>query len=138
MDKTCNTCDELKSLDQFGRTHGTKYILHKCRECYKLSRKAYVPLDGLKSKLSRYGLSYEKYCGMAYRQSYVCAICGKDETSINNLNGKPNGLAIDHCHKTGKVRGLLCFSCNLGLGKFKDNTSLLQKAISYLEDNEDD
>lgn len=58
-----------------------------------------------------------------------CAICGK-------LPGKTNGgrpLAVDHDHKTGRVRGLLCENCNNGLGRFKDNPAFLREAVGYLE-----
>lgn len=61
-----------------------------------------------------------------YAQSKgACAICGV----------RPDrSLALDHCHKTGKLRGLLCFSCNVALGHFKDDPKLLRKAIRYLKD----
>ena len=44
-------------------------------------------------------------------------------------------LVVDHCHKTGKIRGLICDSCNVGLGRFKDNIDNLKNAIKYLEKN---
>lgn len=56
-----------------------------------------------------------------------CFICG---TTVEN------GIALDHCHKTGKFRGLLCMSCNTGLGFFKDDLSLLHKAIQYLSESD--
>ena len=57
-------------------------------------------------------------------QDGKCAICGKRD--------ELRRLALDHCHKTGKLRGLLCMQCNTGLGQFRDDTNLLQKAITYL------
>ena len=62
---------------------------------------------------------------MKTNQNNKCLICG------NEQDGKD--LAIDHCHTTNKVRGLLCNSCNLGLGCFKDNLDILASAIKYLE-----
>ena len=56
-----------------------------------------------------------------------CIIC--DKTSVQNKKA----LAVDHCHKTGKLRGLLCTPCNLGLGMFRDDTRLLKNAINYLK-----
>jgi uncharacterized protein YlaI len=59
-------------------------------------------------------------------QEYQCAICNHILAMDNNT------LNIDHCHKTGKVRGLLCFNCNVGLGNFRDNPINLKKALAYL------
>ena len=62
-----------------------------------------------------------------YKTYKVCQICG-------NIDYR-RMLNIDHCHKTGKVRGLLCDSCNKALGLFKDNVESLNKAIEYLKNN---
>ena len=62
----------------------------------------------------------------ADRANPKCMICGVDEPT----NGK--ALAVDHCHNTGRFRGLLCVSCNAGVGMFKDTPSLLVAAASYL------
>jgi hypothetical protein len=68
---------------------------------------------------------------MLLEQDRLCAICGSREN--RKINGKyATELSIDHCHRTGKVRGLLCHCCNLALGLFKDNPALLEKAASYL------
>ncbi len=75
-------------------------------------------------------LSDSEYMYMQLGQKHVCAICKKEETVKNR--GKIRCLAIDHCHTTGKVRGLLCSRCNTGLGLFKDNPEYLQNAITYL------
>ena len=58
----------------------------------------------------------------------ICRKCNKE-------TGKLKRLAVDHCHETGKVRGLLCFHYNSSLGKFKDSIELLQNAIDYLKDS---
>ena len=60
------------------------------------------------------------------KQGGVCEIC-------KQMCPTGKRLAVDHCHKTNNVRGLLCSECNTGLGKFRDNTELLLKAINYLE-----
>jgi len=70
-----------------------------------------------------HGLSLQDYRAMFERQGKVCGIC--------KTPGKP--LCVDHCHATGKVRGLLCRDCNLGLGNYKDNPVFTRAATAYLE-----
>lgn len=77
----------------------------------------------------RFGIDIIEYNNLREKQNYSCAICGKHESDENF------DLAVDHCHSTGIVRGLLCKQCNTGLGHFKDDVSLLNKAIQYLGDN---
>ena len=74
--------------------------------------------------------SPEKFDELLNKQGAVCAICKFPETKVKN--GNVVALAIDHCHITGKVRGLLCNRCNTGLGLFKDNPLILETAIRYL------
>lgn len=84
-----------------------------------------------KSYLQRlYGISESEYASMLTDQGGVCAICGKFETST--YRGKLRELAVDHCHESGVVRGLLCNQCNAALGKFKDSPDILRKALDYL------
>ena len=78
----------------------------------------------------RFGLGYGDYERMRTEQNRVCAICKRPE--IRKINGKLAGLCVDHSHDHGHVRGLLCASCNTGLGAFKDDKNLLQNAIVYL------
>jgi len=75
---------------------------------------------------SRWGLTKSQYDAMAESQHGVCAVCSKPD-----ITGRR--LAVDHCHKTGKLRGLLCYACNTALGRFNDDVSLLSKAIKYLQ-----
>ena len=69
---------------------------------------------------------------MLVAQGNVCAICGNRE-SHTYKSGKLKSLSVDHNHPTTKVRGLLCFNCNQGLGRFKDDIATLRRAIAYLE-----
>lgn len=81
-------------------------------------------------KLGRnYGMSIEAYDAMLDSQGGVCACCGGA-----NKDGKR--LAVDHCHNFGHIRGLLCASCNAGIGMFRDDPSVLAKAIEYLNRTE--
>lgn len=77
--------------------------------------------------LEKYGLDYHKYMDILIAQKYKCKICDKIAKPYDKA------LGVDHCHKTGKVRGLLCVTCNLGIGAFRDSESLLQKAIDYIK-----
>lgn len=79
----------------------------------------------------KFGITQEEYSDLYNSQNGVCAICGLPETITRN--GIVRALAVDHCHSTGKIRGLLCSACNMGLGKFKDDKSLVLKAFSYLD-----
>ena len=77
------------------------------------------------ASLKKYGLTRETWDAMIIAQNGLCGICA-------NPMVKHREPCIDHCHDTGKVRGLLCVSCNLGLGKFEDSTEILSRAILYL------
>ena len=72
-----------------------------------------------------YGITLAEYDEMSEACEYRCQICRDTE---------PTGrrLAVDHCHSTGRIRGLLCMNCNQALGKFKDNVAHLENAIRYL------
>jgi len=77
-----------------------------------------------------FGISLEQYDQMHADQNGLCAICGNPETIARN--GKVRLLAVDHCHTTNKVRGLLCGNCNPMIGYAKDNIQVLERAIEYL------
>lgn len=79
-----------------------------------------------------YGISFEEYMEMYEAQHGKCAICGSTKPSFCSETGRSQTLVVDHCHASEKVRGLLCSSCNKGLGHFFDKPELLQKAIEYL------
>ncbi len=79
----------------------------------------------------RYGIGIKDYHTMLDAQGGCCAICRKAEA--NEIRGKVVSLAVDHDHKTGVVRALLCFTCNAALGLFNDDTGLLDAAKAYLE-----
>jgi len=140
--KTCSVCKKNKDVSQFY----TRWLLSKsitytsaCKDCTKKrNRDAYKIKDrGSQTRsghLQRaYGLSEEEYNRLYMMQSGVCAICGKPETSVNKKTGQVYNLSVDHNHQTGAVRGLLCYSCNLSLGHFKDDISKLLAAIEYLK-----
>ena len=84
----------------------------------------------------KYGLTVDDFTAMIEEQKNSCAICGFEFKTKDGLYGgykerwsKP---CVDHCHDSGNIRGLLCFTCNIGLGHFKDSPKILQSAIDYL------
>lgn len=78
----------------------------------------------------RYGVTLDWYEAKLKEQKGLCAICGKPETK--STKGKVYRLAVDHCHDSGKVRGLLCMNCNYGIGHMKHDPKILKAAIAYL------
>lgn len=78
--------------------------------------------------IREFSINLNKYNEMLKEQNYNCKIC-------NYPHHLDRNLCVDHCHITGKIRGLLCRNCNLALGNFKDNVNNLLKAIEYLETN---
>jgi hypothetical protein len=74
----------------------------------------------------KYGITTEDYNSLMQSQKGACAICKAPESSWGKF-------AVDHCHQTGRVRGLLCFNCNTSIGKMNDDPSLLRRAAEYLE-----
>lgn len=76
---------------------------------------------------SKYGITEDDYQQLLISQEYSCAIC-----KTQNPTGKWKVFAVDHCHDTGIVRGLLCNECNRGMGLLGDSVERLQQAIDYL------
>jgi hypothetical protein len=85
----------------------------------------------------KYGITIEDYQNMLVKQNNVCAICFKEDMTIEANSMRLKGLCIDHCHVTNKVRGLLCNKCNPMIGYSKDSIKLLESAISYLKAHQD-
>lgn len=93
----------------------------------KYQNKHYNPQERRKRSFKYlYNITLENYDKMFENQNGVCAICGK----INECGRR---LAVDHCHKTGKIRGLLCIRCNIWLGKFENYCDLFKKFEKYLK-----
>jgi len=136
--RTCNICGETKSLTEYyvnnkGNLHG------KCKKCYvKRQQEKYDPLKKRNENLKRcYGITIEDYNEMLEKQDGKCATCGSTETAgrKSGRGGAADVFAVDHCHDTGKVRGLLCHRCNRAMGLLGDNTQIIQSMIEYLQEN---
>lgn len=133
ISKTCGACGLEKSHTEFHRTGrcpgGSGALAPYCRPCTYAKHKAWRERNKLKQYNANkvnyyktmYGLSLSELAELRERSAGMCSICG--------LTDK---LVVDHDHATGKVRGLLCHNCNLGLGNFRDNVDILREAIEYL------
>jgi hypothetical protein len=113
------TGDDLKTHKNLTKKHHTSWK-KKNKERYKVWQRNWH----IKKK---YGITREQFDDMLRRQGFACAICGSGHT------GSKNDWHIDHCHATGKIRGLLCNGCNTGLGGFRDNAKIMKSAIKYLK-----
>lgn len=104
------------------------------KKAYQNKREEHGDLLSLIKVCEKRKIKLEKYFQMIEDQDNKCAICNKEETCIDgrSVNKKPRRLSIDHCHVSGKVRGLLCHSCNTAIGKLKDDLELFKKAMDYI------
>jgi len=119
--KSCGWCQE--PFPPTGPCH--KY----CSEaCFK---KVYAD----KYYKRRYGVGLGWVEEALTKQGHVCAIC--KEVGFKMKDSHYTGLNLDHCHKTGKARGLLCHNCNRGLGLFQDNPEVLERAAKYVREHDD-
>lgn len=100
------------------------------REWSRLAREANPDYHKSAYLKRNYGITIDQYNHMLSCQNGCCAICGRAEA--NEIKGKVVALAVDHCHKTGAIRALLCSNCNRALGLFNDDPELLAKARSYV------
>jgi len=121
--KICTKCGKelLSTAEYFQRNTRNKSGFRS--ECKKCTRKYYGRKNDLKY---RYNISQKEYNQMLNKQDGKCIICGELPTTFKNLS-------VDHNHKTGKIRGLLCDHCNRGIGFLKENPYILIKAIKYLK-----
>jgi hypothetical protein len=107
------------------------------KEKTKLSRRSYgiKNKDRLKDKILRikFKITLDTYNLMSESQNHLCAICFQPEKAKVRGADYLKSLAVDHCHKTNKIRGLLCDICNKGIGHFNDSVEKLESAIKYLK-----
>ena len=131
--KICRLCLVEKSLSEFYMNKRTRDgFFHECKSCIRQRRR--------ESHLKRaYGMTQQEHDRLLLSQHGQCAICGGKGKIVmaetrwrKALRVNSQGLYIDHDHKTGQVRGLLCPHCNTALGHFQDNPDLLMAAFAYL------
>lgn len=142
--KRCTKCGENKPatseyfpIDKRNKS-GIGAQCKKCRQVYGVKWKKEINPEASKRIIRRaslkkyYGMTIEDYDKMYFRQNGVCLTCGKSETAKNQYGIRR--LAVDHDHKTGKVRGLLCTCCNRLIGLARDDINTLKRIIEYLGD----
>jgi hypothetical protein len=123
---------EYRSRPDVKRKHNTIYRKPGSKEKAKEYQKEYRIKNETKFKeykCKNYGITLKDWTAMFDLQNGCCAICGVPQSKLKK------SLYIDHCHITGKVRGLLCYGCNTILGYSKDSIEMLDKAIEYIKRN---
>ena len=145
--KTCPQCGKPKPLDEYrtrkvkGRTYPAPYC-NPCTREYQRQRRRERLAEGWEEprrstaeqtrtswlrRLQQLGITEDEYLGLLEIQGGQCAICKADQPWSRSTTWH-----VDHDHITGEVRGLLCSRCNRGLGYFRDDPALLNRAIDYL------
>ena len=128
MIKVCSKCNTEKPLDNFGVNRATKDgFQYHCKECIRAySKKVYTPENRADKNLRhKFGITLEDYDSMLEQQDGKCAICKSEDS-------KGKRFSVDHNHKTGEVRGLLCNPCNVAIGLLKDSPEVIDSAKEYL------
>lgn len=122
-----------RNLDQVRERNRTFRALYPERMAaatakYRAANSDKVQRSFTRSQLKKYGLSIEDFDELLAMQDGGCAICGREDYGTSQARR----LAVDHCHSTGTIRGLLCWNCNTVLGKFEDDPDRLVAAALYL------
>jgi len=141
--KKCTKCSTVKSVNEYYLKNNKPRS--NCKNCHALeakprysqnkerynnySKKWYKENPEKVKNIflrNRYNITLEDFNEMLKNQNNTCAICKKDKQGERDFH-------IDHCHTTGKVRGILCYKCNSSIGLLNDNIETLKEAIKYLE-----
>lgn len=160
----CTRCGEVKPEDLFDRNRAARSGRDpRCKACrkdgkarsrelnppapetlrgyarrYKERHPERVAAADRRRNLRKFGITPEEYDRLTAAQAGRCAVCRQPETALNPRTGAPKVLAVDHCHRRGGVRGLLCQNCNTALGLLGDDPSRLAAAIAYITQGESD
>ncbi len=158
VDKVCKECNFIKPIDDFvvdqirldKRSRICKICQQEKNRDFRKNKREYHRAWSAKNRaasraranqwrlnnpekvrekgyMSKYGITLADFDNLRISQRFCCKICSAHETQFDSH------LHVDHCHKTGKVRGLLCGPCNKALGLFKDNITSIHNAAEYLE-----
>lgn len=132
----CSICRRIKNKEYHMKNPGLKKKNNDSRKEY---RKEYYSRPETKRKHKsdylkrKYGITIEEFDKMYEMQKGLCKICVQPERTVRNRT-----LAVDHCHKTGIIRGLLCSHCNRALGLLGDDVNLLKIAYNYLKESQNE
>lgn len=129
----CSSCGEEKGWDDFHKDLKRERLVRRCRKCLAAQAKQWHDANRERTRAVNsdryyrriYGVGVEVRDALRKRQDNCCAICSTPGTARVPLR-------LDHDHRTGSIRGLLCHSCNVALGHLDDSPELLQKAKEYL------
>lgn len=134
--KKCTRCkkDLILNLENFYFNKSRQQYKSQCRNCFDMLKKKRTDLYRIKflgDKVNRnlkrkYGITSEDYNLLFENQKGRCAICGTHQKDLSKR------LFVDHDHKTGEIRGLLCIKCNNGIGLFSNNPKITDRATKYL------
>lgn len=131
-DRRCNYCCREKSkLYRKANPERVKTSVKQWRNEHPEDQKAWLR----KARLKRFGLSEEDYLKLLTDQNGKCAVCKEAETEVYS-EGKIKMLAVDHCHKTNRIRGLLCSACNKAEGLLKSDVQRVLSLAEYLREND--
>lgn len=138
MKKDCTLCKQEKTLDQFSKAGRGNTLRSSCKKCdakqYKKwkekNREFYLQSTTNSGLKQRYGIDLKHYEKLFEQQNGQCKICGTKKPGRKGVKR----FAVDHCHKTNKIRGLLCMSCNTAIGLLNENPVLFDAAKQYLEE----
>ena len=122
--RKCSCCKKEKLLSSF-HLSSQKERTNRCKDCVSGAFLRY-----------RYKISESDFWSFCKKQNFKCAICEIKLEIKEGSTWRPKTVAVDHCHITDKVRGILCSNCNTGLGMFKDSQSNLHAAIRYLRESQ--
>lgn len=133
--KKCTGCGIVKFVSEFHKSKSEVWgVRARCKLCIK-AQCAEIYKENIRQKRfsnkrshyrTSYGITLEDVDTLRKQQKGRCLICRRKEKDLNHI------LRVDHCHETGRVRGLLCHNCNCGLGHLRDDPKLLERAIIYL------
>lgn len=157
--KRCSKCKVVKAITEFSRrSRATDGLCSACKSCTKIQRRGYLTKNReavnkrqnarwhvryrtdakfreehlLRGRAARFNMLLDEYVEMYdnlfKKQKGCCAICGRHQAGLGKA------FDVDHCHSTGKIRGLLCNSCNIALGMMGDDPSRLRRAAEYTEE----